>query len=113
MSWHDAQAYCTWRYPQNGSLPTEAQWEIAARGGGQYLNVDMTAFQSNEDLALATAKEKAKYATFPWGETLLSDGTHMSNVFQVISMNSSNCRWLLVISKTLISMCKTDVGKIS
>jgi sulfatase modifying factor 1 len=54
VSWNDASAYAAW---SRKALPTEAQWEYAARGG-------------------------LEQKLYPWGDELVPDGRHMCNIWQ-------------------------------
>jgi formylglycine-generating enzyme required for sulfatase activity len=66
VSWYEAQAYCSWVSAKTGSmyrLPTEAEWEKAARGG-DYLDGDDSAQIPNP----------IPQRRYPWGQDI--DGSY-------------------------------------
>jgi sulfatase modifying factor 1 len=65
VSWNDCLAYCAWTGTR---LPTEAQWEFAARGG----------FEGR---------------AFPWGHTLERDGAPRCNVWRGVFPNTPGNGW--------------------
>jgi sulfatase modifying factor 1 len=54
ISWNDAMSYCNW---SGKRLPSELEWEIAARGG-------------------------LVQARYPWGDELTPNGEHQCNIWQ-------------------------------
>jgi iron(II)-dependent oxidoreductase len=67
VSWHDAVAYCTWRARAGSAerLPTEAEWERAARGG-----VEAAAFPWGDEMPSWVPDGGRGPLAAPWPVTL-------------------------------------------
>ncbi len=85
VSWHDAQAYCQW---VGGQLPTEAQWEYAARGtdgrlypwGDEMPTCDRTWFTECDD-----SNSPVAVGNFPMGNSWVGAADMAGNVWEWVA----------------------------
>ena len=103
VSFDDAAAFCRWMSKKTSlpvRLPTEAQWEYAARAGTQ------TAFAWGDkwaggkgwaNAADATAKKRFRgWRTFPWDDGYLFTspvGTYKANAFGLYDVHGNAWEW--------------------
>jgi formylglycine-generating enzyme required for sulfatase activity/tRNA A-37 threonylcarbamoyl transferase component Bud32 len=70
VSWGDAANFCAWRYPPDGRLPTEFEWEAAARGrDGRPFPWGTAAGTANANTRSAQRSGPVPVGSFPRGAT--------------------------------------------
>ena len=71
VPWGDAANYCAWKHPLGGRLPSEIEWEAAARGpSGRAYPYGAVAEAANANTASARRSGPVPVGSFPRGATL-------------------------------------------
>jgi iron(II)-dependent oxidoreductase len=70
VSWGDAANYCAWKYRNGGGLPTEVEWEAAARGiAGRVYPYGDASNPAAANTASANRHGPVPVGSFPRGKT--------------------------------------------
>jgi formylglycine-generating enzyme required for sulfatase activity/DNA-binding winged helix-turn-helix (wHTH) protein len=102
VSWHEAQAYVAWLWRRTGKpyrLPTEAEWEYAARAG----TTSRYSFGSDETALCAYARFADLGSRFGWHDACRSDiitygpvpvGSLKANPWGIFDMHGNAWEWV-------------------